>query len=98
MTSEVEQNVPCDACGCSAEMGFVIKEGDDVAEVSIFAENKAQLETEFANYLSLAKEVCNEVEHSIKLSEDEKELHARLKFSCSAEKLIYELKTRSLTR
>ena len=98
MTSEVEQNVPCDSCGCSAEMGFVIKEGDDVAEVSIFASNKAQLEAEFANYLSLAKEVCAEVEHSIELTNDDKELHARLKFSCSAEKLIYELKTRSLRK
>lgn len=98
MSSEVEQNVPCDACGCSAEMGFIIKEGDDVAEVSIFADNKAQLETEFTNYLALAKEVCDSVEHSTKISEDEKELHARLKFSCSAEKLIYELKTRSLRR
>jgi uncharacterized protein YfcZ (UPF0381/DUF406 family) len=98
MTSEVEQNVPCDSCGCSAEMGFIIKEGDDVAEVSIFASNKAQLEAEFANYLSLAKEVCAEVEHSIELTNDDKELHARLKFSCSAEKLIYELKTRSLRK
>ncbi|WP_122033232.1 YfcZ/YiiS family protein [Aliivibrio sp. EL58] len=98
MTSEVEQNVPCDSCGCSAEMGFVIKEGDDVAEVSIFANNKAQLEAEFANYLSLAKEVCEDVEHNIELANDEKELHARLKFSCSAEKLIYELKTRSLRK
>ncbi|MGR6837897.1 YfcZ/YiiS family protein [Aliivibrio wodanis] len=101
MSSEVEQNVPCDACdacGCSAEMGFIIKEGDDVAEVSIFADNKTQLETEFTNYLALAKEVCDSVEHSTKISEDEKELHAHLKFSCSAEKLIYELKTRSLRR
>ncbi|AAW87664.1 YfcZ/YiiS family protein [Aliivibrio fischeri] len=98
MSSEVEQNVPCEACGCSAEMGFVIKEGDDVAEVSIFADNKVLLESEFSNYLALAKEVCADVEHSIVITEDEKELHARLKFSCSAEKLIYELKTRSLRR
>ena len=98
MTTEVEQNVPCDECGCSAEMGFIIKEGDDVAEVSVFADNKGQLEAEFANYLSLAKEVCAEVEHSIQITENEKELHAQLKFSCSAEKLIYELKTRSLRK
>ncbi|AZL86727.1 MULTISPECIES: YfcZ/YiiS family protein [Aliivibrio] len=98
MSSDVEQNVPCDACGCSAEMGFIIKEGDDVAEVSIFADNKSQLNAEFANYLTLAKEVCAEVKTDIEITENEKELHARLQFSCSAEKLIYELKTRSLRR
>jgi uncharacterized protein YfcZ (UPF0381/DUF406 family) len=87
----------CEACGCSAEMGFIIKEGDDVAEVSLFGENKSQMETELQNYVALAKEVNANVEYDVSpMADDAKELHARFKFEVSAEKLIFELKTRSL--
>ncbi|PWI32294.1 hypothetical protein DI392_16620 [Vibrio albus] len=91
------ENEVCEACGCSAEMGFIIKEGDDVAEVSLFGENKSQLEAELQNYVVLAKEVNSNVEFEVNpLADDAKELHARFKFEVSAEKLIFELKTRSL--
>lgn len=99
MKNEIEENAACDACGYSAEVGFIIKEGDHVAEVSLFANNKAQLEDEFAKYVALAKEVYSDVNIEIEpMNDDSKELHARLAFSCSAEKLIYDLKTRTLTR
>jgi uncharacterized protein YfcZ (UPF0381/DUF406 family) len=89
----------CEACGVSAEMGFIIKEGDDVAEVSLFGESKAQLEAEFAKYSTLAKEVSEDAQIEVSaMAEDAKELHARIKFDVSAEKLIFELKTRSLAR
>ena len=87
----------CETCGCSAEMGFIIKEGDDVAEVSLFGEEKAQMEAEFGKYIALAKEVNSSVEYEVTpMADDAKELHARFKFEVSAEKLIFELKTRSL--
>lgn len=87
----------CEACGCSAEMGFIIKEGDDVAEVSLFGENKSQMEVELQNYVALAKEVNANMEYDVSpMADDAKELHARFKFEVSAEKLIFELKTRSL--
>ncbi|MDG3085599.1 YfcZ/YiiS family protein [Vibrio hannami] len=89
----------CEACGVSAEMGFIIKEDDDVAEVSLFGDSKAALEAEFKNYEALAKQVNANAEIEVApLSEDAKELHARIKFEVSAEKLIFELKTRSLAR
>jgi len=94
-----EVNEVCEACGCSAEMGFFIKEGDEVAEVSIFAPNKEQLQSELDKYVALAKEVCAGVEYeATPVEEGVTELNARFKFEVSAEKLIFELKSRSLMR
>ncbi|MGR5133669.1 YfcZ/YiiS family protein [Vibrio alfacsensis] len=99
MSIELEQNQVCEACGCAGEMGFIIKEGDDVADVTIFAETKATLEAELEKYVELAKSVCADVEYNTsELTEESKELTARFKFEVSAEKLIFELKTRSLMR
>lgn len=98
-TYAVPEEELCEACGVSAEMGFIIKEGDDVAEVALFGESKSQLEAEFEKYATLAKEVCEGAQIEVNpLAEDAKELHARIKFEVSAEKLIFELKTRSLAR
>lgn len=101
MTTEIEtsENEVCEACGCSAEMGFIIKEGDDVAEVTIFAQGKEVLLAQLEPYLKLAARVNPNYEHQIDdLSEDENKLTARIKFECSAEKLIFELQSRSLNR
>ncbi|ROV59091.1 DUF406 family protein [Vibrio ponticus] len=98
MTIEQEPQV-CEACGCAGEMGFIIKEGDDVAEVTIFAQGKELLESELAKYVELAKQVSKEVEfETTELADDATELTARFKFEVSAEKLIFELKSRSLAR
>lgn len=89
----------CEACGCAGEIGFIIKEGDEVAEVMVMALNKAQLEAEFEKYLALAKQVSDNVEFEVSpLDDNSTELHARFKFEVSAEKLIFELKSRSLAR
>lgn len=93
-----EEYQVCEACGVTAEMGFVIGEGDEVAEVRIFAEEKAAAIAEFERYLSLAKEVNENVIHDLnecaELVLDP--LVVKLKFECSAEKLIFELRSRSL--
>jgi uncharacterized protein YfcZ (UPF0381/DUF406 family) len=89
----------CEACGTAGEMGFIIKEGDDVSEVSLFAESKEQLEREIQKYIELAKSVNDKVEYDFPaLTDDSKELHAKFKFEVSAEKLIFDLKTRTLSR
>ncbi|MEH0664615.1 YfcZ/YiiS family protein [Vibrio scophthalmi] len=99
MTMSTEQEQVCEACGCAGEMGFIIKEGDDVAQVTIFAENKTLLEAELAKYLELAKQVSENMEYQVSpIADDAKELTAHFKFEVSAEKLIFELKTRSLAR
>ncbi|NOI80110.1 DUF406 family protein [Vibrio tubiashii] len=97
MSTEPEQ--VCEACGCAGEMGFIIKEGDDVAEVTIFAAGKTLLQAELDKYVELAKQVCAAVEFEVSpITEESTELTARFKFEVSAEKLIFELKTRSLAR
>ncbi|WP_029860135.1 YfcZ/YiiS family protein [Vibrio parahaemolyticus] len=99
MSVELEESQVCEACGCAGEIGFIIKEGDEVADVTIFAETKNALESELAKYIELAKSVCAGVEYNVsELTEESKELTARFKFEVSAEKLIFELKTRSLAR
>ena len=73
MSVELEADQVCEACGCAGEMGFIIKEGDDVADVTIFAETKAALEAELAKYIELAKQVCAGVEYNVsELTEDSK--------------------------
>ena len=46
------ENEICEACGVSAEMGYVIGAGDEVAEVSLFGDSKELLEKEFAKYVA----------------------------------------------
>lgn len=99
MSVELEGNQVCEACGCAGEIGFVIREGDEVADVTIFADSKAALESELAAYIELAKSVCANVEYNVTdITEESKEVSARFQFEVSAEKLIFELKTRTLAR
>ncbi|WP_332405125.1 YfcZ/YiiS family protein [Vibrio metschnikovii] len=93
----VEDEV-CEACGVAGEMGFIIKEGDEVAEVAIFATEQDLLQQEFDKYLQLAQQVCANVEYQILPTQEANKLHAQFKFEVSAEKLIFELKSRSLFR
>jgi len=98
MSVELEKNQVCEACGCAGEIGFIIKEGDEVADVTVFAQTKTELESELQKYIELAKSVCSDVEYNVSTITDESDqVTARFKFEVSAEKLIFELKTRSLT-
>ncbi|MEZ8140914.1 hypothetical protein A1OO_15680 [Enterovibrio norvegicus FF-33] len=95
-----EEYQVCDACGVTAEMGYVISEGDDVAEVEIFASDKTAAMAEFRAYLSLAKEVNDAVIHDLDENAEWglNPLTVKLKFECSAEKLIFELRSRALAK
>ncbi|PFG57872.1 uncharacterized protein YfcZ (UPF0381/DUF406 family) [Vibrio sp. ES.051] len=99
MSVKLEENQVCEACGCAGEIGFIIKEGDEVADVTIFAETKPELESAVTKYIELAKSVCANVEYNFsEITEESKQINVRFKFEVSAEKLIFELKTRSLAR
>ncbi|EMD80514.1 YfcZ/YiiS family protein [Vibrio diabolicus] len=99
MSVELEKNQVCEACGCAGEIGFIIKEGDEVADVTVFAQTKTELESELQKYIELAKSVCADVEYNVsKITEESNQATARFKFEVSAEKLIFELKTRSIAR
>ncbi|AUI88722.1 hypothetical protein BS333_15610 [Vibrio azureus] len=99
MNKELEENQVCDACGCAGEMGYIIKEGDDVAAVTLFANTPAELEVEMMKYIEVAKTICPEVKYQAsEMTSESKSLTVQFKFDVSAEKLIFELKTRSLAR
>ncbi len=98
MSFEVEESTVCEACGVSGEMGFIIKEGDDVAEVTVIADSKEAREQELGKYLDLANQVSKEIEFETSENEEANSLTARIKFEVSAEKLIFELKSRSISR
>ncbi len=95
-----EEYQVCDACGVTAEMGFMIAEGDDVADVNIFASSKELALAEFQRYLTLATEVNKNVIHDLNEAEalSLDPLIVKFKFECSAEKLIFELKSRSIPK
>jgi len=97
MTINKTDNKVCEACGCAGEIGFVIKEGDEVSEVQISAENEQQLESELNKYVTLSKQVCASSSHEVSHPSDDKlSLVARFQFEVSAEKIIFEMKARSL--
>lgn len=98
MSNTCDIHDACMTCGATTEIGFVIKEGDDVADVNITATTAAACQAEWQNYLDLAKSVNDKVEFEISPQSNDSELHARLRFDCSAEKLIFELKSRSLAK
>ncbi|PMH43188.1 hypothetical protein BCU68_04150 [Vibrio sp. 10N.286.49.B3] len=95
----IEENTVCEACGCAGEIGFIIKEGDETSEIIISAASKALIDVEFDKYLALAQEACAGVKYEkSELTEASTQLTARFQFDVSAEKIIFELKTRSLRR
>lgn len=90
----------CDACGVTAEFGYMITEGDDIAEVTIFSGDRETAIREFQAYALLANEINTNFTHDLNL-ESEFEftpLKIRFKFDCSAEKIIFELRSRSLLK
>nr|WP_086939980.1 DUF406 family protein [Thaumasiovibrio occultus] len=95
MSDQTTQYEACEACGVSAEMGFVIKEGDDVASVTITAPDQTAAQGELEKYLELAKEVNAAFTYQA-ADFAEGKLEVLVKFECSAEKLIFELRSRSI--
>lgn len=88
----------CDSCGSMAEIGTIIGEGDDVMELVIEAAAEADARAKLASYETLAKQISAEAQCHSELSQsaDGVILKARLQFTCTAEKLIFEMRARSL--
>ena len=95
---KVELNETCDSCGCFAEIGTIIGEGDDVMELVIEAAAEADARAKLAAYEALAKQVTAEavIDSELTQGADGVILKARLQFTCTAEKLIFELRARSI--
>lgn len=95
---KVELNETCDSCGCFAEIGTIIGEGDDLMELVIEAAAEADARAKLAAYEALAKQVTAEAQVSSELTQGANGvlLKARLQFTCTAEKLIFEMRARSI--
>ncbi|WP_150137620.1 DUF406 family protein [Candidatus Enterovibrio escicola] len=86
-----------DGCDVTTQMGYLIREGNDTIEVNIIEKDKKVAMAKFQSYLTMAREVNANVDYILDkdVKHLENKLTLRLKFECSAEKLIFELLTRS---
>ncbi|WP_108652700.1 DUF406 family protein [Dongshaea marina] len=98
MSVENKVQETCDACGAFAEIGTVIGEGDDILELSLSGDNEQQLKEQFAKCVALAKEIYADakVEQSISSENGTVTLKGKIQFGCTAEKMIFEMRARSL--
>ena len=99
MTTNDQLNEVCDSCGCVAEIGTIIAAGDDRIALEINAANETEANTKFAQYEELAKKITSEVKISSQISNHDNNrvlLKADLQFTCTAEKLIFEMRARYL--
>ncbi len=96
----VEEHVQetCEACGCAAEIGTVISEGDDSLNFTIESDDMASAEARLAKYEALARDIYPEVTVAKQVSEASGRftLAVALQFSCTAEKLIFEMRSRAI--
>ncbi|MGL4206452.1 MAG: DUF406 family protein [Aeromonadaceae bacterium] len=96
----VEEHVQetCEACGCVAEIGSVISEGDETLHFTIESDDAAEVEARLAKYEALAREIYPEVIVAKQASDlaGRFSLEVALQFSCTAEKLIFEMRARAI--
>jgi len=86
----------CDSCGCYAEVGTIISEGDDSVLLPIEADSEQEALDRLAQYAALAKQVCEEVVIQQQWQAEAGVLNASLTFTCTAEKLIFEMRARAI--
>lgn len=91
-----DQYVECTECGATAEIGTVIVAGDDVLDSSISAETPENVKNLFDKYLALAQSITDELEYTVQDSNEGKTKNFRFKFGCTAEKMIFEMRVRSI--
>ena len=61
MSVQEQVQETCEACGCVAEIGTIINEGDDTVKLSVEAENEASALARLEQFTALAREICDEV-------------------------------------
>ncbi len=88
----------CEACGCVAEIGTVISEGDDRVVLTVEAPTMDAAEERLAKYVELARAVYSDVvvTKEPKSSAAGVAINCQLAFSCTAEKIIFEMRSRAI--
>ena len=97
MAEEIKDEV-CEACGCLAEVGTIIRDGDDVVSIPVEGDTEAEAQALQARYVDVARQVCADVQITSELQtvEDGVVLNTVLQFTCTAEKMIFEMRARSV--
>lgn len=98
MSVEEKVQETCDACGCYAEIGTIIGEGDDVLDLEVSAATEAEARARLAEYAKLAHQVSAEavISEQMQAVAEGVIIKARIQFGCTAEKLIFEMRARVL--
>lgn len=86
----------CDACGCYAEVGTIISEGDETLLLPIEADSEQAALARLDQYAALAKQVCDAVVIQQQWQAETGVLNVALQFTCTAEKLIFEMRARAI--
>ncbi len=98
MTIKEQVQEACESCGSYAEVGTIIGEGDETVLVPIEGDSEAEAGARLARFEALAREVCPELKLATELEKqaDGVVLNAWFEFTCTAERLIFEMRARSL--
>ena len=72
----------CEACGCLAEVGTIIHEGDDVVVIPVEGDDEADALAQVSSEL-----------HTV---DGGVVLNTTLQFTCTAEKMFFEMRARSV--
>lgn len=98
MTVKEQVQEACESCGSYAEVGTIIGEGDETVLVPIEGDDEADARTRLARYEAVAREVCPELKVATELETQTQGvvLNAWFEFTCTAERLIFEMRARTL--
>ena len=95
MSDEILKDCSSD-CGCMAEIGTIIHENDTVYDFKLEGNKEKVLET-FAKYEEAAKAVDSTVKINFKDNEGDSFVReGTFEFSCSAEKMIFQMRSGAL--
>lgn len=90
--NEILKDCGCE-CGCSAEIGTIIHENDTLFKFVIKGHDADDV---LKSYVESAKQACSEVKiitNTSLNSDGEKVIEGNFEFSCTAEKLIFQLRS-----
>ena len=98
MSVQEQVQETCEACGCVAEIGSIINEGDDQVTLTVEAADAASAEAQLEKFVELARSIYSDVvvAKETQTTAGGVVLNCALTFSCTAEKIIFEMRSRAI--
>ena len=94
--SNGDNYVECTECGAAAEIGTVIRAGDDVYSGTITSDEPLSTESMYKKCQALAEDICSDVKAEFSDEDSGKVRKYTFAFTCTAEKMIFEMRLRNL--